>query len=135
MNRRIGLAVSILGLVLAGATGCGAKSHPSAASSRKPTPTAGASHQAPTARGTVTAITAASITIRESSGATQQFTLGRKTRVRQNGAAASVADLSVGEKVAVFVDGTGSTARRIVIRSGGGSSSPGAGTPTPSPTA
>lgn len=114
-------------VLLAGTAGCSSPAKPAAPHSptAAQSPAAAKKTQRTSAvRGVVTAVTAASITVRAENGAVRTFPFGLKTRVRRDGADASVADLRVGERVAIFVGSGGQGVRRIIIRTGGSSPSP-----------
>lgn len=110
-------AVSGAGLLLCAGTGCSSDDRHATA----PLPRSSASSsRAAAVRGVVTAVTDASLTVRGEDAKVHVFRFGLKTKVRRGGADASVADLHVGDRVAVF-GGTGEQAvRRIVIRGGTG---------------
>lgn len=118
--RRLAAASTAVLLVLGGA-GCSSNDQAEA----KPNPTSSrSSSRAAPVRGVVTAVTDASVTVRGEDGAAHTFRFGLKTKVRRAGADASVADLHLGDRIAVY-GGTGDSAvRRILIRAG---SSPAAG--------
>lgn len=114
-SRRWPGAVLTAALLLAGAAACAegpgaGAAHPHSSSS--------SNREAPV-RGTVTSVTAASITVRAEDGAVHEFRFGLATKVRRQGSDSSVATLHVGDNVSVF-GGTGSSpVRRIVIRGTG----------------
>jgi hypothetical protein len=86
--------------------------------------------------GTVTAVSASSITVQSRSGASTTYSIAGSTQVTNNGAAATVNDIQVGDTVAVTPDTTTTTqADRILLNpsfgggaGGGQGASPGAST-------
>ena len=67
--------------------------------------------------GTITSLTATSVTAKASDGYTQTWTLGSTTRVRAGGSKGSVSDLKVGQTVRLLgpaVDGTATVALAVV---------------------
>ena len=67
--------------------------------------------------GTISAVSATSLTVKEAGDATASVTLGDQTRVRRNAAKAAVADLKVGDEVFVMskVEAGGTVAYLVVV--------------------
>lgn len=65
--------------------------------------------------GTITALSASSITVQDPGGTLSTFTLTGSTVVRKDGAGSTIASLAVGENVAVMVAATGSTAAATIV--------------------
>ena len=67
--------------------------------------------------GTIAAVSATSLTIRESGGGSMTVTLGDQTRVRRDGARAAVTDLRTGDEVFALstVEAGGTTASLVVV--------------------
>jgi hypothetical protein len=67
--------------------------------------------------GTITAVTATSLTVKEAGDTTASVTLGDETRVRKNAAKAAIADLKIGDEVFVMskVETDGTVAYLVVV--------------------
>ncbi|MGI8698519.1 MAG: hypothetical protein ACR2J0_05155 [Mycobacteriales bacterium] len=113
-RHRLGTVLAT-GLLLTGAAACadGAR-----AGGTRPVSPPRADREA-AVRGTVVAVTAASITVRRRDGAVHDFRFGLATKVRRHGSDSSVASLAIGDQVSVY-GGTGSSSvRRIVVLGAG----------------
>ena len=67
--------------------------------------------------GTISAVSATSLTVKEAGDGTASVTLGDETRVRKNAAKAAIGDLKVGDEVFVMskVDAGGTVAYLVVV--------------------
>lgn len=120
-RHRLGTVLAT-GVLLTGVTACADGVR---AGGTHPVPAHSSDREAPV-RGTVTAVTAASITVRAPDGAVYDFRFGLVTKVRRHGSDSSVASLAVGDNVSVF-GGTGSSSvRRIVVLGSGAGAAAGA---------
>ncbi len=122
-RHRLGTVLAT-GLLLTGATAC---ANGARAGGTHPVSPPRADREAPV-RGTVTSVTAASLTVLAEDGAVHNFRFGLATRVHRHGSDSSVAALHVGDSVSVFGGAGDSTVRRIVVRGAGSTAGADGGT-------
>jgi hypothetical protein len=123
-RRRLGVVLAAA-LLLSSATAC---ANGAGAGGTQQASSGGSDREAPV-RGTVTSVTAASLTVLAEDGAVHNYRFGLATRVRRHGSDSSVAALHVGDSVSVFGGAGDSTVRRIVVRGAGSTAGADGGTP------
>lgn len=128
-KRKVGKRVGVSTVVAIGALATGISVAGAASNTSSPTATksfgGAAGHSQPWARGmhgdlgvvgTVTAVNSGSITVKDPGGASTTYAITGATIVRQGGSAATAAQLTVGQNVAIMVSSaSSSTAATIVI--------------------